>query len=41
MPHKTMNTTPHLDDKITKKQKEKLDMCENHIVRLKEKGEKM
>jgi len=36
----TNNTTSHLDDEITKKQKEKLDMCENHLFRLKEKREK-
>jgi len=41
MPHKmTNNTTPHLDDEITKKRKEKLDRCENHLFRLKEKRKK-
>jgi len=32
-PHKTTNNKPpHLDDEITKK---KLDLCENHLFRLK------
>jgi len=40
--HKTTNnTTPHLDDEITKKNTKKLDVCENHLFRLKEKGKKM
>jgi hypothetical protein len=34
-PHKTTNnTTPHSDDEITQK-KWKLDMCENHLFKLK------
>jgi len=39
--HKTTNnTTPQLDDEITKTQKEKLDICENHLFRLKKKRKK-
>ena len=38
----TSNATPHLDDEITKKtQKKKLNICENHLFRSKEKGKKM
>jgi len=39
-PKTTNNTTPQSDDEITKTQKEKLDICENHLFRLKEKKKK-
>ncbi|AES70643.1 hypothetical protein MTR_3g060680 [Medicago truncatula] len=40
-PHKTTkNTTPQLDDEITKTKKGKLDICKNHLFRLKEKRKK-
>jgi len=42
MLHKmTNNTTLQLDDEITKTEKEKLDICENHLFRLKKIGKKM
>jgi len=31
------HTTPQFDDEITKTQKKKLDICENHLFRSKEK----
>jgi len=34
----TNNTTLHSDDEITKNTKEKIDICGNHLVRLKERG---
>ena len=41
-PHKmTKTTTLQLDDEITKTEKEKLDICENHLFRLKKIGKKM
>jgi len=30
----------HLDDEITKNTKEKFDICENHLFKLKENGKK-
>jgi len=36
----TNNTTPHLNDEITRNTKGKLDICKNHLFRLKEKLKK-